>query len=162
MHIAKKTPAGNLNSPLHSETVGSGGTVLKRLHIKDKKSGLIFLIDTGSDASLVPAGKTSKRHSNELILYATNNSRVFTYGEKHLSLDFILKRNYAWNFLQASVPYPIIGADLLAHYGLIPNLRRRKLIDLITGCSSCAWLQDASIVGVSMLGHSSKYLHDNW
>ena len=88
------------------------------------------------------------------MLYAANNSRVFTYGERRLTPNFNLRREYPWNFLRASVPYPIIGADFLAHYGLIPDLRRRKLIDSVTGLTSDAWLQTAPVFGVRMLGHS--------
>lgn len=42
----------------------------------------------------------------------------------------------------AAVPYPIIGADLLAHYGLVVDLRRRRLIDSLTRIEAIGFLAD--------------------
>ena len=147
---------GKLTSPSRSETVGFGDAVSKRLHVKDSKSGLTFLIDTGSDVSLLPTRNAPIGAPQDLLLYAANNSRVLTYGKKLLSLDLNLRRSFTWNFHLASVPYPIIGADFLAHYALIPDLARRKLVDSLTGLSVGTWLQAAPIFGVSLLGDSSS------
>ena len=52
------------------ETIGSGIQSSKRLHVRDRDSGLVFLIDTGSDISLLPADKrTIKNQPNDLILF---------------------------------------------------------------------------------------------
>ena len=116
------------------ETIGSGIQSSKRLHVRDRDSGLVFLIDTGSDISLLPADKrTIKNRPNDLILFAANDSRVLTYGTKRLSLNLGLRRKFSWNFCVAAVPNPIIGADLLAHYHLVPYLHESRLVDTTTG-----------------------------
>ena len=67
------------------ETIGSGIQYSKRLHVRDHDSGLVFLIDTGPDISLLPADKrTMNYRPNDSILFATNDSRVLTYGTKRL------------------------------------------------------------------------------
>ena len=54
--------------------MGSSGS--KRLHIRDISSGLIYLIDTGSDISLFLAGPSIlKNRPCDLVLYAANDSR---------------------------------------------------------------------------------------
>ena len=56
------------------ETIGSGIQSSKRLHVRDRESGLVFLIDTGSDISLLPADKrTINNRPNDLILFAAND-----------------------------------------------------------------------------------------
>lgn len=83
-----------------------------RLTITDRKSGMRFLIDTGANISVI---SKPQRHSliqdEQCILYAANGTKIKTYGEKTLSLNFGLRRNFVWNFVIADVTQPIIGAD---------------------------------------------------
>lgn len=67
-----------------------------------------------------------------MFLYAANESKIATFGEKRLELNLGLRRDFTWNFCVAAVPRPIIGADLLSHYGLVVDLKNRKLVDLKT------------------------------
>ena len=53
--------------------MGSSGS--KRLHIRDLSSGIIYLIDTGSDISLFPADSAIlKKTPNDAVLYAAAQS----------------------------------------------------------------------------------------
>ncbi|XP_043478303.1 uncharacterized protein LOC122508808 [Leptopilina heterotoma] len=108
------------------------GVNSKRLHIRDRKSGLLFLIDTGSDVSLLPIQSNSRLRPTDIFLYAANDSKIPTFGEKRLSLDIGLRRDINWNFCLAAVPYPIIRPDLLANNNILVDLARRKLIDSVT------------------------------
>ena len=105
----------------------------KRLHIRDRTSGQIFLIDTGADISLIPAVQKIRGEPSSFKLVAANNTQIDTFGESFRSLDLGLRRPIRWNFTIAAVPYAIIGADLLAHYELSVDLRKRRLIDSSTG-----------------------------
>lgn len=49
-----------------------------------------FLIDTGSDVSVLPFKKNIL--SNDLILYAANNTPIRTFGNKVVNIDLNLKR----------------------------------------------------------------------
>lgn len=44
-----------------------------------------------------------------------------------------MRRPIRWNFTIGAVLYAIIGADLLAHYGLSVDLRKRRPVDSTTG-----------------------------
>ena len=75
------------------ETIGSGIQSSKRLHVHDPDSGLVFLIDTGSDISLLPADERAiNNRPNDLILFAANDSRVITFGTKRLLLNLNLRQ----------------------------------------------------------------------
>ena len=69
--------------------------MVEGLHIRDRDSGLIYLV-TDSDISLYPVDKKTKRKKpNDFVLFAANDLRVCTFGEKyeHISLNFDLRRN---------------------------------------------------------------------
>ena len=140
------------------ETVGSGIQSSKRLHVRDRDSGLVFLIDTGSDNSLLPADKkTINNLPNDVILFAANESCVLTYGTTRLSLNLNLRRKFSWNFCVAAVPNPIIGADLLAHYHLVPYFQESRLVDTTTGLGVVGFIKSAAVFSVSSVDRSEAY-----
>ena len=119
---------------------------------------MIYLIDTGSDISLLPAdSKTLKKKPSDIVLFAANDSRVPTFGEINVTLNLNLRRAFKWNFCVAQVPYPIIGADLLAHFHLVPYLHESRLVDTTTGLSSSGFLKSASICGLSLINQSHVF-----
>lgn len=101
-----------------------------RLFIRDKTSGLQYLIDTGSDVSALPA-KWAERAKpiRDMTLYAANQSKMNVFGRRGVKLNLGLRRIFTWKFLITEVSKPIIGADFLAATGLLPDLRNKRLID---------------------------------
>ena len=93
-----------------------------RLHVRDRASGQLFLIDTGADISLLPANPKIVVKPSGRRLFAANESRIDTFGESLRELDLGLRRAFRWNLCIAAVPYAIIGADL----------KKRRLIDTAT------------------------------
>eukprot|EP00795_Rhopilema_esculentum_P007425 gene7425-biopygen8703 len=65
----------------------------------------------------------------ELTFQAVNKSPIRTFGEKSLTIDLGLRRTYRWIFIIAEIPFPILGADFLAHFGLKVDVKNRKLTD---------------------------------
>ncbi|EFN72115.1 hypothetical protein EAG_00326, partial [Camponotus floridanus] len=65
-------------------------------------------------------------------LSAANGTIINTYGTETLTLNLGLRRNFLWRFTVADVSRPIIGADFLAFYGLLVDLRNRRLVDQMT------------------------------
>jgi len=62
-------------------------------------------------------------------LFAMNNTIIKTYGSKTRVVDLGLRRPFRWQFTITDVAQPIIGADFLAHYGILPDLKNRRLVD---------------------------------
>lgn len=102
----------------------------------DRNSGLKFLIDTGANISLLPKQFNTKGTLlTAFRLYAANGSTINTYGEKLLTLNFGLRRLFKWSFYIAEITRPIIGTDLLKHYGLLVGIKGKCLIDNLTNCT---------------------------
>ncbi|GFQ72895.1 transposon Tf2-6 polyprotein [Trichonephila clavata] len=134
--------------------------ISRRLFIKDKSSNIAFLIDTGSDVSVLPASISEKRKGNSIQqLSAANTSPINVYGKRLLTLDLNLRRVFRWPFLIASVSVPIIGADFLYHFNISPDLRNRKLIDNATKLSAICKLVSPEVHSIKLVSGESIF-HD--
>jgi len=80
-----------------------------------------------------PSQKHGQQKRKETVPTAANGSVIATYGTVTLQLNLGLRREFPWRFIIADVLQPIIGADFLAHYHLLPNMKKKKLIDGRTG-----------------------------
>ncbi|GFT96556.1 transposon Ty3-G Gag-Pol polyprotein [Trichonephila clavipes] len=89
-----------------------------------------------------------------LQLFAANNSKILTYGSKLLNIDLGLRGDLCWKFLIASVPILIIGANFLENFGLLVDLKRRKLIDSVTTLSLSGISAATDTISVKLIsGH---------
>ena len=160
MFLESTIKIGKLSKPFRTETVDMGSSGSKRLHIRDLASGIIYLIDTGSDISLFPADSAIlKKPPSDLVLYAANDSRVCTFGEGLIILNLNLRRPIKWNFSLAAVPFHIIGADLLAFYHLVLFLYESRLVDATTGLSVRDFLKSALVGNLSSISRNHAFLH---
>ncbi|GFQ72900.1 transposon Tf2-6 polyprotein [Trichonephila clavata] len=127
---------------------------------RNKSSNIVFLIDTGSDVSVLPASISEKRKGNSIQqLSAANTSPINVYGKRLLTLDLNLRRVFRWPFLIASVSVPIIGADFLYHFNISPDLRNRKLIDNATKLSANCKLVSPEVHSIKLVSGESIF-HD--
>lgn len=110
---------GKLNEPFRIETVESGSKS-KHLHVRDRKSGLIFLIDTGADVSLLPESLSQNSEPSAFTLYAANNSRFATFGTKHMSLILGLKHDTHVHDFSSNLSGKTIFTNFHQAYNQIP------------------------------------------
>jgi len=97
------------------------------LTIGDRKEGTKYLIDTGADISVIPRNMIrGLLKPSDLRLFAANNIEICTYGTQTRILDVGFRRPFRWDFLIADVKQSIIGADFLAHHGILPDLKNRR------------------------------------
>lgn len=124
----------------------------RRLFIKDQSTGNQFLVDSGSDISILPPTPKDKLKKNTSIcLYAANGSSIQTYGERSITVNLgRFHRPYTWRFIIANVTRPIMGADFLAHFNLLIDLRRKRLIDGTTKRFSSGKIQTVSVSELSI------------
>lgn len=105
-----------------------------RLYMTDRHTQTRYLIDTGSDVSVYPCAMArTKRSPTACDLYAANGTRILTYGSITIQPELGLRRAFPWRFIVANVAQPIIGSDFLAHYDLLPDMKRARLRDGKTG-----------------------------
>ena len=98
--------------------------------ITDDLSGLSFLVDTGAHCSIFPARLSNATYHDPNVpaLIAANGSRINTYSFKRIPLRF-QGRTYKWQFVIADVNQPLLGADFLAHFKLLVDIARHRLVD---------------------------------
>lgn len=114
-----------------------GRQLTHRLVIQDPTTNIQFLIDSGSDVSIIP-------HSNRLVthnlskfqLFAANGTQIKTYGSHTLTVSLGLRRPFQWSFIIADTKDAIIGADFLHHTKIIIDIGYSKIIDPVTKLSA--------------------------
>ena len=68
-------------------------------HIYDNRSGKTFLIETGAEVSVINSTPKDKQNVTvDRYLSAANGSRIATYGNKPMSLQFGTRNKFRWNF----------------------------------------------------------------
>ena len=77
-----------------------------------------FLVDSGSDISVLPLGIIYPDIRRKVLLTGpTNNSTIKSVGTGTLDLNFKRLFPCSWKFhICPDVRQPILGADFLAHY----------------------------------------------
>ncbi|MBM6549306.1 reverse transcriptase domain-containing protein, partial [Streptococcus dysgalactiae] len=129
-----------------SATHTSGLPKLGRLFfVYDQRNSLQFLVDTGAEISVIPANKSATTRTPNR-LQAANGTPIATYGEKFLTLNIALRRDFPWVFVIADVPFAILGIDFLEHFDLLVDSRRRTLIDQTTGLRRIGTISDCAAI----------------
>ena len=101
-----------------------------RLLITDK-----FLIDKGADVSVNPRNLLPKCQKQKWQLYAAKGSLIGSFGKFLLALGLGLRRQFCWSFIIAGVKSPIIGADFFYKFGLLVDVKSKRLLDATTHLS---------------------------
>lgn len=122
--------AGKLTDRLDSAVTNC--SIETRLFICDRLSKTKFLVDTGADISVIPKTISSVHKDSVFKLFAANGTQIKTYGQKLIRVDFGLKRDFSFVFIVADVEKPIIGADFLAKFNLLVDVKNKLLIDQVT------------------------------
>ncbi|XP_076177044.1 uncharacterized protein LOC143151604 [Ptiloglossa arizonensis] len=122
-------PAGKQdNASLNA--VNNDAPRTNRLFVYDRASKREYLVDTGSDLCVYPRAQvTGPVVKTTYELFAANDSTIYTYGVRTFQLDLGLRRAFAWKFVVTDVDKPIFGADFLSHFGLLVDLKNRRLLD---------------------------------
>lgn len=144
---------------MQSATVDDCAAGNHRLCVKDFKTGIVYLVDTGANVSVIPVSKVKTKQKKECTykLYAANNSEIKTYGVVTLELNLGLRRGYKWSFIVCDVKQPIIGADFLKAHHLVVDLHNRKLIDGLTKISKEATVVKCSDSSISSIQQDNPY-----
>lgn len=114
--------------------VSDTGQSSTRLFLFDKSTNQSYLVDTGSDISVLPPTPEDRQQNNSSVfnLVAANGTTIKTYGKRNISISIGLRRLFPWTFTVAEVSRPIIGADFLTYFNLLVDLKGRALIDRLT------------------------------
>ncbi len=124
---------GKLSGRTLVATSVTGPPYSRLFFVSDAHTNTRFLVDTGSEVSVIPPTPTDRRRSpDSLTLMAVNDTPIRTYGKRSLTLNLGLRRSLPWIFIIADVQKPILGADFLKHFGLMVDMSHRTLVDTHT------------------------------
>lgn len=91
-------------------------------YVWDCRNKLKFLAETGAAISVVPYQNDHTTKPTPFKLWAANGSAIDTYGERTLTLNTGMRRDFTWIFTVANVKIPILSVDFLVHYALAANM----------------------------------------
>ncbi|KFD46571.1 hypothetical protein M513_12550 [Trichuris suis] len=128
----------------------------RRLFVYDRLTGIQFLVDTGAEVSVYPPVRHCDVNAPPFLLTAANGSYIKRFGKLTLTTDFGLGRTFKWSFICAGVTKPIIGADFLFNFGLMVDIKRRKLIDITTSTASTGVVLPTVALGLKTVNPSSS------
>lgn len=139
--------------------VGTSNKITEvRLHVFDKNLKLSFLVDSGSIISAIPRSCVrSEIIPIDLKLHAANDSSIETFGYTRLTLDLGFEKAFQFNFIVADVSLPILGADFLATFGLLPDLKRGVLVNSLTDVFSRGTLCQSDVCSISCVEPGQDY-----
>uniref|UniRef100_H2Z3J4 Peptidase A2 domain-containing protein n=1 Tax=Ciona savignyi TaxID=51511 RepID=H2Z3J4_CIOSA len=88
----------------------------------DRRNKLNFLIDTGSEISIVPVrdNANSLFRSTKSKLVTLNDTEIECFGHVNCGV-------FHWRFKIANVRLPILGVDFLEHNGCVIDLCNRRV-----------------------------------
>ncbi|KAK4467509.1 hypothetical protein MN116_000301 [Schistosoma mekongi] len=82
-------------TPLQVTTTDAGCLNSRLFYVRDKNSGLNFLVDTGAALSIIPKNKTELgRETSSVTLQAANKTKIATFGQKTMTLDLGFRRQF--------------------------------------------------------------------
>ncbi|KFD65246.1 hypothetical protein M514_00667 [Trichuris suis] len=138
LHLYRGHDGKRTGPPVAAATTGRGSQC-PLLFVRDT-SGRRFLVDSGSEVSILPVGTPVSRAplTNVPKLRAANGTLIDIFEtDKFVELDLGLGRTYPFKFfVAAAVPEAILGADFLRAHGLVPDLRAARLYDRATFLSA--------------------------
>ncbi|KRY45213.1 Retrovirus-related Pol polyprotein from transposon opus [Trichinella britovi] len=95
--------------------VGSSGKRVRCLFfVQERSYGMRFLVDTGSEVSVVPYNTTlrSKLHTADIPqLTAANGTRIDVVGSRELAVDLGFRHPMKWKFIVARIAQPAADMD---------------------------------------------------
>ena len=142
-------------SELNSLSAGSSNNT-PLLHIQDAASGIVFLIDTGAEVSIVQPTKTELKRPPNHSLIAANGTPIRSFGTRQLELK-IAQFRFTWRFQVAEAHVHIIGADFLRAHALVPDLTNRRLIRLSDLSTVRGIIKNTYLVKITSLAKTNEF-----
>ena len=108
--------------------IAATGTSSGTISIKDTISGKLFLVDSGADECVFPAGQADLSLPRLVDLVAANGSNIKTFGKRRIRVAFSGGHSLVHSFWIATVNRPILGADFFRDHKLVIDVANHVLI----------------------------------
>ena len=119
--------------------------------MSDTNSGRRFLVDTGAQASVIPASWTDRRSgSSDQQLQAVNGTSIVTYDVRNVILCLCSHR-FTARLVIADVKRSLLCADFLRQHNLQVDISGQQLIESDTYLSVSCDVTRASAIHLSVI-----------
>ena len=98
------------------------------LIVRDPKTHIEFMVDSGSRRSEIPCHRPATHPSVTGLMSCLNVSEVPTFESVELELTLNLGRSFTWTFVKANVLFATLGLDFLNRFGLLVDARPGRLV----------------------------------
>lgn len=103
-----------------------------RFYLRDRLTGVSFLVDTGSARTIVIATENEEQEEVcdlGLRLLDITGTSLPIHGKRLVKFDFGRGRQFRWHCIigDKESMVPVIGADFLAFYGLVVDVKNQRL-----------------------------------
>lgn len=88
-----------------------------------------FLKNFGEEVGILPENFNDRLDEAVFNLQAANGKPIATYGKRYAYRNMVLRKPNHWILVVADASMSIIDADLLKHYNLFTDTRKRGLLD---------------------------------
>ena len=95
------------------------------IFLKDRRSHISYLVDTGAAISLVPFKSPLKASGPEIVNVSGQKISTWQFVSKTLHFG---PRKFFHTFLQAEVSQPILGMDFLSLHSLSIDIQQNRVI----------------------------------
>ena len=103
------------------------GAKSSTLYVLDTTTNSHFLVDSGAEVSLLPAGPRDRAGTaSGPPLVAANGRPILSFGRRRTTL-LLDGQQFSWSFVVADTPVGVLGADFLVNHSLAVDLKRRFL-----------------------------------
>lgn len=95
-------------------------------------SKLNFIVDTGASVTIIPSKYASGLSINPtpVRIRSADGHEIKVHGESIIDIGIReLRRSYPWTVVIADTTNPLLGADFIAHTGLLIDLKNKRLLD---------------------------------
>ena len=147
-----------------AQCTGGQPSAAPLLYIKDKKSRLTYLVDTGAQVSVLPLsylprGCRPQPGPADQQLVAANGSPIKVHGTWSLDIALSNRFSYKHLFYVTDVPTAILGTDFLGAHGILVDVGGRRLLQNGTVCARAQPSQVGS-VGVQLVKRPADQFAD--
>ena len=95
--------------------------------VHDSETRIRFLVDPGSEHSLLPCRRSAADLARTQWLVAANGNRVSAFESITLTVSLNLDQKFTWQVLRADVLYATIGLDFMRQFGISVSVVRNTL-----------------------------------
>ena len=117
--------AGKLSGRVVAAAATNLGRPGRLALLVDVESNSSFLVDTGSVYSIIPHHSSDKPTGPAIT--TANGKPIQCWGTVVKTVT-VGRTRFKWTFLLAAISFHIVGADFLENFGLMVDLRRRRLV----------------------------------